>query len=102
MRCWLFLKKKTRVVRNGLLLLFLKEEEEEEEEENKGAEKWVVVLKKKETRVVRNGLLLVCRPRGRGDSTVAHDIDGDQSLRVRDLQQRVSAGSEPAVTQTGP
>jgi hypothetical protein len=73
-------KKKTRALRNG----------------------WLFLKKKKETRVVRNGLLLVCRPRGRGDSTVAHDIDGDQSLRVRDLQQRVSAGSEPAVTQTGP
>ncbi len=48
MRCWLFLKKKTRVVRNGLLFCFFKEEEEEEEEENKGAEKWVVVFEKEE------------------------------------------------------
>ncbi len=42
MRCWLFLRKKTRVVRNGLLLFFFKEEE------NKGAEKWVVVFEKEE------------------------------------------------------
>jgi hypothetical protein len=38
----LFLKKKTRAVRNGLLFFF------KEEEENKGAEKWVVVFEKGE------------------------------------------------------
>jgi hypothetical protein len=36
------LRKKTRVVRNGLLLFSFKEEE------NKGAEKWVVVFEKEE------------------------------------------------------